>query len=239
MALTEQGIGYPFFRRDSHPVGPGDLFVLNPEESHSGGPASDAPWGYRAIYPSADLLGRIASEFGGAKQALPEFSADVVRDRSVADRLRRFHVVSEQPHVSQLERETCLASALVALVRRHGSRYQALKRIGKENRAVTVAREYLDAHVRENISLTSLARVVGLSPFHLCRVFREVVGLAPHVYQTQNRVRLARHLLIQTIPIAQAAVEAGFYDQAHLTRHFKRVVGITPGQYVAAQRFAM
>jgi AraC-like DNA-binding protein len=70
----------------------------------------------------------------------------------------------------------------------------------------------------------------------LGRVFKDGVGLTPHAYQDQLRVRLAKQLLAQQAPIAQAAVEAGFYDQAHLTRHFKRAVGITPGRYVAARR---
>ena len=100
----------------------------------------------------------------------------------------------------------------------------------------TAARQYLDAHIGDNVSLMSLAVVVGLSPFHLCRVFKDAVGLTPHAYQDQLRVRRAKQLLTEQVPIAQAAVEVGFYDQAHLTRHFKRVVGITPGRYVAARR---
>ncbi len=83
------------------------------------------------------------------------------------------------------------------------------------------------------MTLQALARFAGLSAFHLCRVFREAVGMAPHAYQTQVRVRRAKALLRAGLPITQAAVEAGFYDQAHLTRHFKRIVGLTPGRYVA------
>jgi AraC-like DNA-binding protein len=64
-------------------------------------------------------------------------------------------------------------------------------------------------------------------------VFKDRVGLTPHAYQDQLRVRRAKQLLDREVPIAQAAVEAGFYDQAHLTRHFKRVMGVTPGRYVA------
>jgi AraC-like DNA-binding protein len=236
IALTEEGVGYPIFRRDQHPVRPGDVFVLNPEESHAGGPATDAPWGYRAIYPTAELLLRLSAEFAGRRARVPEFAGEVVRDRAVADRLRRFHLASEQPHASQLQRESYLAEALVWLVRRHGVVSQPLRPAGREHAAVTAAREYLDAHIGDNVSLVSLAAVVGLSPFHLCRVFREGVGLTPHAYQDQLRVRRAKLLLAQQVPIAQAAVEAGFYDQAHLTRHFKRVFGITPGRYVAARR---
>jgi AraC-like DNA-binding protein len=235
VALTEQGVGYPIFRRDRHPVRPGDVFVLNPEESHAGGPATDAPWGYRAIYPSAELLVRTSAEFAGWRPMLPEFTGTVVRDRVVADRLRRFHLVAEQPHASRLQREHYLAAALVWLVRRHGVPGQRLRPVGSEHAAVRTAREYLDEHIDANVSLVSLAALVGLSPFHLCRVFKDVVGLTPHAYQDQLRVRRAKQLLAEEVPIAQAAVEAGFYDQAHLTRHFKRMIGITPGRYVAAR----
>jgi AraC-like DNA-binding protein len=238
IALTEEGVGYPIFRRDSHAVGPGDVFVLNPEESHAGGPATDAPWGYRALYPSMELLRRISAEFDRSIDVVPEFFGDVLRDRMVASALRRFHEISEDPASSHLHRESCLTSALVALVRRHGRSHAPLKRLGKEHWGVKIAREYLDEHAPENISLVSLASLVGLSPFHFCRVFRDVVGLTPHAYQSQIRVRRAKQLLSQNVPIAEAAVQAGFYDQAHLTKHFKRVVGITPGRYVAAKRGA-
>jgi AraC-like DNA-binding protein len=81
------------------------------------------------------------------------------------------------------------------------------------------------------VTLQALSRSAGLSAFHLCRVFREAVGMTPHAYQTQVRVRHAKSLLRAGLPITLVAAEAGFYDQAHLTRHFKRIVGLTPGRY--------
>ncbi len=73
----------------------------------------------------------------------------------------------------------------------------------------------------------------GLSPYHLCRVFGAAVGMPPHACQTQVRVRHAKSMLRAGLPISRVAGAAGFYDQAHLTRHFKRIVGVTPGRYVA------
>jgi AraC-like DNA-binding protein len=70
-------------------------------------------------------------------------------------------------------------------------------------------------------------------PFHLCRVFRKETGLSPHSYQTLVRVHLAKTLLAAGVAISQVAVDAGFYDQAHLTRYFKRIYGVTPGRYLA------
>jgi len=82
------------------------------------------------------------------------------------------------------------------------------------------------------VTLEALARHAGISAFHLCRVFRQTVGMTPHAYQTQVRVRHARSLLRAGLPITTVAAQTGFYDQAHLTRHFKRIVGLTPGRYL-------
>jgi AraC-like DNA-binding protein len=56
--------------------------------------------------------------------------------------------------------------------------------------------------------------------------------MTPHAYQTKIRIRRAKSLLHAGLPITAVAAEAGFYDQAHLTRHFKRIVGLTPGRYL-------
>jgi AraC-like DNA-binding protein len=71
----------------------------------------------------------------------------------------------------------------------------------------------------------------GMSPFALLRAFRDDTGLPPHAYLNQLRVRLARRLLDRGLAPALVAAEAGFAGQAHLTRHFKRVVGVPPGAY--------
>jgi AraC-like DNA-binding protein len=70
-----------------------------------------------------------------------------------------------------------------------------------------------------------------MSPFALLRAFRAETGLPPHAYLNQLRVRLARQLLDAGLPPAQVAVDAGFADQPHLTRHFKRAVGVPPAAY--------
>jgi AraC-like DNA-binding protein len=235
IAVTEGGVGGPIYRGQKHEVGPGDVLVLNPEEAHAGGPLTEAPWRYRALYPSADLMRGIAAEFPKTRRISPEFPEGVVRDAEAARRLRRFHLESEDARSTLLQREWHLTDALVWLAGRHSVRRETPKLLGREHRSVRRARDYLDEHPDENVSLVSLARLAGLSPFYLCRVFRRDVGLTPHAYQTQVRVRRTKELLREELPVAQAAAEAGFYDQAHLTRHFKRIVGVTPGQYVKAR----
>jgi AraC-like DNA-binding protein len=231
IALTEAGLATPRYRGDTHVIRPGDLMVLNPEEAHAGGPPSAGSWTYRALYPSPDLVRALLSEFPGNGPGLPEFGGDVVRDPEVITRLRRFHRLSERPGADLLERQSQLVEALTLLIGRHAKASRSARPVGRERRAVGLIREYLRDHATENVSLETLSLHAGLSPYHLCRVFRETVGMPPHAYQTQIRVRLAKSLLRAGFPIAEAATRAGFYDQAHLTRHFKRLTGLTPGRY--------
>jgi AraC-like DNA-binding protein len=174
----------------------------------------------------------IMAEFPAVRTPIPRFDGDVVRDREIAARLHRFHTLSEPPGSSMPERETHHAEALVLLVSRHATPSHTPRRPGTERNAVRIGREYLDGNAGDNVTLQTLAQVAGLSPFHLCRVFRDTIGMTPHAYLTHIRIRHAKSLLRTGLPNTQVATQVGFYEQAHLTRHFKRIVGVPPGQYV-------
>ena len=79
-------------------------------------------------------------------------------------------------------------------------------------------------------------RGVGLSAYSIIRAFRRDVGTTPHAFLMHLRVRHAARLLVAGETIVAAAAEAGFADQSHFTRHFKRAFGMTPGRYVRARR---
>jgi AraC-like DNA-binding protein len=103
--------------------------------------------------------------------------------------------------------------------------------------AVARAREYLHARVLEPVTLDELARVAGLSRYHLVRSFRAVHGLAPHAYLSALRCARVRRLLLAGVP--PVAIEAGFFDQSHLTRHFVRAFGMTPAAFQRALAIAV
>ena len=102
---------------------------------------------------------------------------------------------------------------------------------GREPLAVRRAKDYLAAHVDEQVELETLAQAAGLSPFHLIRVFRKATGLTPHNWLVDRRVHLACDLLRAGMSATQAAAQCGFSDQSHLTRVFKSQLGITPGRF--------
>jgi AraC-like DNA-binding protein len=93
-------------------------------------------------------------------------------------------------------------------------------------------RGYVEAHLDDNLSLTVLADIACLSPYHFSRSFKQATGIGPQRYVIQCRLERAKRLLRRTQqPLVWIAQEAGFADQSHLTHIFRREIGVTPGRY--------
>jgi AraC-like DNA-binding protein len=98
-------------------------------------------------------------------------------------------------------------------------------------------RDHIDSHLEDHISLEVLAADARLSLYHFARAFRQSMGISPHRYVIQQRVKKAQRLLAQTdLPLANIAVAVGFADQSHFSRQFHRLVGTTPSGFRRAQR---
>jgi transcriptional regulator GlxA family with amidase domain len=103
---------------------------------------------------------------------------------------------------------------------------------GLPPRAFRRVREYVLAHLGEDISNRVLAQLAGFSAFYFARAFKQSAGLSPHRFVLQCRVERVKHLLVETdLPVAQIAIEAGFADQSHCSRYFRNFVGIPPNRF--------
>jgi transcriptional regulator GlxA family with amidase domain len=103
--------------------------------------------------------------------------------------------------------------------------------------AMRRVREYVEVHLGENIDLLMLAGVAGLSVHHFARQFKQSAGVTPHIYLTQKRVERAKEMLVQTdLSLAEIAFAVGFFDQGHLARHFRHMLGTTPREFRWSQR---
>ncbi len=210
---------------------PGSINLANPGEPHTGHPVTEGGWTYRMFYLDTSVLAAAAREISQRPRDIPFFAQGWLRDDQLAQALRAAHLCLSGGQASLLESQQRLLTALTSLIARHADSRPAWRALGREPGAVRRAREYLEAWPGRNVSLFELAQVAGLSPFHLARVFRSHTGLAPHEYQTQLRLRLARQLISQGHALAQVACQTGFADQAHLTRRFRAHFGLPPGRY--------
>lgn len=233
-SIVDRGAGSIWYRGETHVAPAGCLVLLDPGETHTGAVIGEEGWSYRNLYPNPALLERLVGEAAGWDEGgrfLPHFPKPVVRDAELAAAMDRLHRSLESPK-STLERQSRLLYTYTRLLARHAKPSPRWRPAGREPRAVALAREYLETCYAHNVSLDELSSIANLSKYHLLRVFQQTVGLPPHAYLNQIRVGRVKKLLSDGVPIAVAAQETGFVDQSHLTKRFKGVLGITPGQYV-------
>jgi len=95
-------------------------------------------------------------------------------------------------------------------------------------------RGVLDERALDTFTIAEIAAELGAHPSHLTRSFTRAYGMPPHRYLISRRVDHARRMLVDGSRVADAAASAGFHDQAHLTRHFRRILGTTPARFRAA-----
>jgi AraC-like DNA-binding protein len=205
----------------------GEIIVINPHEAHTGRPLGAPPLKYRCFYPTIAMMREVSGI--DSAEFVPQFP-NVLSDTRLARMLLRVHLFANGKSPA-LQSQTLLHDALSSLVERHA--------LGGSFRdgcfqppLIKNVKEYLSDNFSENVTLDDLSRVSGMSPFHLLRTFRSTVGLAPHEYLISVRIERARALLMRGVDIARVACETGFCDQSHLNKHFKRILGITPGQYI-------
>lgn len=229
IAVILRGTEDTICRGSSHRARRGDVLLINAEEVHSNKSLASE---YRLfkVWP------KTLSGMGESGKDAPYFSKLVISDPSLFRALLNLHLKLEQ-NGSALEQESEFISTMALLLERHadgGYDFQR-PRIRKEEATVQLVRDYLWAHYSENVSLSQLTALTNLSPFYLLRVFHHRAGFPPHEFQTQVRIAHARRLIRSGMPLSQTAVETGFFDQSHLSRNFKRIVGVTPRQYFRGQ----
>jgi AraC-like DNA-binding protein len=234
VGFVESGAQSYWYRGVRHVTPSGGVFVVNPGEPHTGEAATSGGYVYRTLYPNPDWLARMSEDLGSSAR-IPFLKGAVLHDPVLATLLSRFHRALAQPS-PRVERELLLLEALTRLVTRHADTQVTLRRVGKERPAVRKAREYIEANFENELSLVTLSGMVCLSPYYFARAFENETGLPPHTYLEGVRIQKARECLDRGETIISTALSVGYSDQSHLTRRFKRFLGITPGQYTRERR---
>lgn len=229
LSLIDHGAQKVTHRGASHIGAPGRIVSIAPNEVHSGEPASEEGWRYRSMTVSSPLLTRLT----GLRAS--RFSNDIIlEDRELSAGMAR--LFSRLDTASALELEALLSAVLETFATRYARPGWKPVRVGREDRAVDEACAYLAAHPDANVTMDDLSRAVGLDGFRLSRAFSARLGLPPHAWHLQHRLRLAQSRLAAGQAVSEVAFDLGFSDQAHLTRLFKRLTGVTPARYRQAHK---
>jgi AraC-like DNA-binding protein len=232
IGVVQRGTTVTSYRHAHYDMPAGTVIAINPGELHTGEAGSELGWTYRMLYPKASLLQRIASELADHPRDVPFFSTPVIYDDYLAKLVLHMHLTLEDENSPLIERQSSFWWAMSQLITRHADDPPPECELKEERNCVKKVRTYIETHYAEDILLDQLAALVNLNACHMLRLFTKAVGMPPHAYLTYVRARQAKRLLAVGVPIADAACLTGFVDQSHLTKRFKRVYGITPGQYL-------
>lgn len=220
MLVDEGAVSYDL-GKSAHIAAPGAVTLLPPGISHNGRSAVDGLiYRKRVVYLDS---GWLPSHAAGLSVARP-----TVHDGRAFVAAGRVHGALAEPG-DVLAAEHWILALQGLLLAHLGS---ATPSRGDAPLARRL-RRVLDERFTESFTIAEVAAELTVHPRHLTRAFSQTYGLAPHQYVLSRRVDLARRLLIGGAPAASVAADAGFFDQAHLTRHFRRILGATPGAFAA------
>jgi AraC-like DNA-binding protein len=199
--------------------------VLDPGSRHQGSTIDRCGWGARLVVVE---LSRLRADLDYDDRIDLELDEPVLHDPELARRFSRLHRVAER-RASDFLLEGVLAE-LNAGIAHEAPAWRPRRRGARHAPSIRPALERLHDDVTRPASLDELAALTGMSRYALVRRFKADVGLPPHIYRIALRVQFARRLIEGGTRPAQAAAHAGFTDQSHLHRHFRRS-GMTPATY--------
>ncbi|WP_186398013.1 AraC family transcriptional regulator [Stappia sp. P2PMeth1] len=225
-AIAEGAGGY-VCRGESMVLPAGTLSLMNPEEPHTGHAAAECVR-YTMLYVSETAVREVLG-----LRVLRGFTAIAPRDRQLELTQALGALAARLNGGPMPDRRLAVEEAVHEVLARAFTHYGGaeLRAAGREPAAVRRLRERIafGVEVGESLSLADLAAEMSLSPSYLVRSVARATGLTPHAHVLRQRVDLARRLLLDGVAAAEAAVAAGFCDQGHMIRQFRRHYGVTPG----------
>ncbi len=236
IGLVEDGVQQYSYRGANRTTPPGQVFFVNGGEPHTGEAATKSGYLYRTLCLDPHVVSDLALAITGRSGSF-HLTGDVVTDDILSAVLGQLHR-AVATNAGAMHCESFLLSAVRCLLERHAENHQCIPGVRREPCVVSQAREYIETHYAEDVSLTDLGALTSRSPFHIARAFSKEVGLPPHAYLESVRIQRAKEMLREGMSMVDTALAVGYPDQSHFTHRFRRIAGITPGRWRAHRRIA-
>jgi AraC-like DNA-binding protein len=206
-----------------------NVVVLHPDEMHNGRAGAASGFRYKMLYIEPRL---VRDALGETAKSLPFLRRPVSTSSSLLSALRPA-LDDLDRCMEPVERDQAVLGIAQALLALDGSARKASASSATCAFALEKARQFLDAHFMRTVASEELEAVTGLTRYVLARHFRARLGTSPYRYLTMRRLDRAKSMIRAGDSLAEAAQASGFADQSHMTRHFGRAFGMSPGRWQA------
>lgn len=229
IGFIEQGKRHLLCNSEEYILNSGDVIIFNPQDPHACEQIDGRTLDYRCINIQPEVMFDYVKEITGLSY-LPRFTSNVLYQSELAIPLHDLHqmILLDQ---TDFQKEEMFLFLLEQLLREYSDAETPCpsQELTSE---IKIICEYIESHYAQSITLNQLSELTGLSKYHLLRLFTRQKGISPYRYLETIRINQAKRLLEQgTIPI-EVASQCGFSDQSHFTNFFKRLIGLTPKQYM-------
>lgn len=229
IGFIEDGQRYLSCKNNSYNIESGDLIVFNPHDSHSCEQIDNRTLDYCCINIQVDIMKKVAFEITN-KEYTPYFKESVLFRSDIVFLLRDLHYMIMHKEID-FKKEELFFFIMEQLITEYSDTISSTK-LQEPNTEIKVICDFLTNNYMKNITLNDLSALTGISKYYLLRSFTKQKGISPYSYLEAIRIGKAKNFLEQGISPIEVALKTGFTDQSHFSNFFKKLIGLTPKQYM-------
>ncbi len=229
IGFIESGQRYLSCKNKEYIIETGDLILFNPSDNHTCKQIDGRTLDYRCINIQQDVMEKVAHDITH-KEYLPHFTEPVLFHSDLVPSLRELHLMIMQ-EVNDFKKEEMFLFIIEDLIVGYSDEFSSVS-VQEQNTEIKAVCDFLESNYMKNITLNELSALTGLSKYYLLRSFTKQKGISPYSYLETIRISKAKKFLEQGIAPIDVALQTGFTDQSHFTNFFKKLIGLTPKQYM-------
>lgn len=229
IGFIENGQRYLLCKNKEYIINAGDITIFNPRDTHTCEHVDGKALDYRCINIQSDIMRQIVFEITGMEY-LPRFTQAVLYRSDIAASLRELHLMILEKE-TDFKKEELFLFLIEQLIQEYSDTDSA-QTVLEPVSEIKTACDYLESNYANTITLDDLSALTGISKYHFLRSFTKQKGISPYSYLETIRIGNAKKLLEQGIRPIEVAFQTGFSDQSHFTNFFKKLIGLTPKQYM-------